>query len=172
MEEEERIIMEKKESGPRLRPGLFLLSLALPVGTGLLSALLSGDIGKSYEKLVKPPFAPPGWLFGPVWLVLYLLMGYAAYRILLKKDNTPEAREGLFDYGVQLLFNFMWTILFFGFQFRLAALVDILALLGFLLFAMIRFYRVDKTAGLLLLPYFLWTSFAAVLNAAIWWLNL
>ena len=172
MEEEERIIMEKTEASPRLRPGLFLLSLALPVGTGLLSALLSGDMGKSYEKLVKPPFAPPGWVFGPVWLVLYLLMGYAAYRILLKKDNNPEAREGLFDYGVQLLFNFMWTILFFGFQFRLAALVDILALLGFLMFAIIRFYRVDKTAGLLLLPYFLWSSFAAVLNSAVWWLNL
>ncbi len=164
--------MEKNADSSRVRPGLLLLSLALPVGTGLLSSLLSGDIGKSYEKLVKPPFAPPGWVFGPVWLVLYLLMGYAAYRVLLKKDNNPEAREGLFDYGVQLLFNFMWTILFFGFQFRLAALVDILALLGFLLFAIIRFYRTDKTAGLLLVPYFLWTLFAAVLNAAVWWLNL
>ncbi|NNE21286.1 MAG: tryptophan-rich sensory protein [Rhizobiales bacterium] len=123
-----------------------------------------------YTTLVKPSFNPPGWVFGPVWTVLYVAMAVAGWRIWLR---TPDARRkvGLIAYGAQLTLNLSWSYLFFGLQRPGLALVDIMVLFILLVFTTILYSRMDRTAGALFTPYLAWVAFAMVLNAAIWHLN-
>lgn len=125
----------------------------------------------AYLALEKPFFAPPPWLFAPVWTALYIMMGIAVYRIFRQGWKKPENKQALILFAVQLFFNVIWTQLFFGWQMRGLALIDILLLLGVLVPVTIRFYKLDRVAGWLLVPYVLWTAFAAVLNASVWYLN-
>jgi len=124
-----------------------------------------------YVHLNKPFFTPPGWLFGPVWTVLYLLMAVAAFLIWQKGLADPIVKIALALYMLQLVLNALWTPIFFGAKMPLLAFIEIIFLWIAIILTIIAFFRVSKPAAILLAPYILWTSFAAVLNFALWWLN-
>ena len=147
-----------------------LVALAIPLAVGALSALLSGGM-QEYMTLIRPPLSPPGWVFPVVWTVLYLLMGYASYRVAVKGAEETQTRQALLIYGAQLVLNFLWSILFFGLQLRLTAFFLLIGL-WLLIFLTIRlFSKIDEKAADLLLPYILWVSFAAYLNLGTFLLN-
>ena len=99
-----------------------LIALALPLAVGGLSALLSGGMGE-YMQFNRPPLSPPGWVFPVVWTILYLLMGYASYRIYTSGKDEVAVRKALTVYLAQLFLNFLWSILFFGFDWYLFAMI-------------------------------------------------
>jgi len=124
-----------------------------------------------YAGLVKPSFTPPNWIFGPVWITLYALMGIAAFRVSRVEKNKRKVKAALGLFIVQLFLNFLWSFVFFGWHAIPASFIIISLLWIFLLLLIVQFEKLDKPAGLLLIPYVLWVSFAAVLNYAIWILN-
>lgn len=140
--------------------------------TGLLaSSVTVPAIPVWYAGLIKPPFAPPSWLFGPVWTVLYALMGIAAYRVSRTTRAVPQARIFMAFFWMQLIFNFVWSYIFFGSYNIIGGFVDIAALWIVLLIMVAALRRADRTARYLLLPYLLWVSYAMVLNYSLWLLN-
>lgn len=150
-------------------PFKLVVSLAVPLLAGGLGALFTNDaIQNWYPLLTKPSFSPPNWLFGPVWTLLYILMGVACYRIWTQ-GKIPTAKMTL--YWIQLAFNAIWSPLFFGLHSPLLGMIDIVIMLILIVSTLISFYRTDKVAGYLLMPYLAWVSFATVLNGAILWLN-
>lgn len=130
-------------------------------------AITASSVGTWYPTLAKPSFTPPDWLFPPVWITLFVLMGVAAWRVWQRAGWT-ESRPALGVFALQVLLNLAWSLLFFGVQWVGAALAEILVLLAAILWTATRFARIDQTAALLLVPYALWVGFAAVLTAAIW----
>lgn len=124
-----------------------------------------------YSTLNKPPFSPPNWIFGPVWTSLYFLMGASAFLIWKKGLKKKHVKEALYYFIAQLVFNFMWSILFFGLKSPIFGLLDILVLWVLILITMIKFYKLSKPAAYLLIPYLLWVSFATLLNLSIVFLN-
>jgi benzodiazapine receptor len=124
-----------------------------------------------YAALKKPAFTPPGWVFSPVWIALYLLMGVSAFMVWSKGWGEGRVRMALGLFVVQLVLNALWSLMFFGLRSPLAGFVNILALWIFILLTMLYFFKVSTTAGTLLVPYILWVSFAAVLNFSILVLN-
>jgi len=126
-----------------------------------------------YAGLIKPEFNPPNWLFAPVWTALYILMGIAAARVW--KKQASEGRKGvtieLGFWGAQLVLNFFWSAIFFSLHLLQAALVEMGALWLLILTTMVLFWRRDRIAGLLFLPYLAWVGFAFLLNLFIWRLN-
>ena len=119
-----------------------------------------------YLELVKPSFNPPSWIFSPVWITLFLLMGISLYLVWIKK-----AKIAMVFFGIQLFFNILWSVLFFGLKSPLLAFIDIIILWIFIFITIIKFYKVSRISVYLLLPYILWVSFAAVLNFFIFILN-
>lgn len=125
-----------------------------------------------YAALSKPPFNPPGWVFGPTWTILYTLMGIAAWLVWRRGDLwSPPVRNALLLFAVQLSLNALWSILFFGLKSPLLALVDILALWVAILATTLAFRPLSPAAAWLMAPYLAWVSFAALLNFEIWRLN-
>jgi len=125
-----------------------------------------------YPTLVKPSFNPPNWIFAPVWSTLYVMMGIAAGLVWNRMESDRiNARKGLQFFAIQLLLNFLWSYLFFGLHNPLLALVELIVLWLMIFETYVVFKKVDKIAGMLLLPYLAWVSFAGILNAAIFWLN-
>lgn len=150
-------------------------SLAALVGWLLLTYSASAtavfvSTGGWYAGLAKPAWNPPGWVFGPVWTVLYGLMAVAAWRVW-RRGGWAEQKIALGLFVAQWALNALWTPLFFGLHRPGWALAEILVLLATILATMRAFWRVDRPAGLLLLPYAAWVSFATVLNWTIWRLN-
>jgi translocator protein len=123
-----------------------------------------------YAKLDKPSWTPPSWLFGPVWSLLYLLMGISAWQ-LWRKTGSRAAVVPLVLFGIQLVLNMAWSGLFFGLRSPGAALIEIVFLWCAILVTTIAFWRRSAPAGWLMLPYLAWVSFAAALNLAMWNLN-
>jgi translocator protein len=144
---------------------LFLLASALVAAIGGLAPSAA-----SYVELRQPFFAPPGWLFGPVWTLLYILMAVAAW-LVWQKRKEAKVKPALALYFVQLTLNAFWTLIFFSWQLRFWAVVEIVVLLAVIIATSVLFYRIRKTAGWLLAPYIAWVSFATVLSSAVWWLN-
>lgn len=125
-----------------------------------------------YADLAKPAFTPPGWLFGPVWTVLYIVMGVALYLVWQKSSGGGrDVVPAVVLFFTQLLLNAAWSVIFFGEREIFIALVEISVLWVLVLLTVISFWRVTPVAGVLLLPYLLWVGFAAVLNHSIWQLN-
>ncbi len=147
-----------------------LICLAIPLAVGGLSALLSGSMD-GFEALNKPPLSPPGWLFPVVWTILFLLMGLASYLVVVSDAPPEEIRKALRVYGVQLAFNFLWSIIFFRFEAYLFAFVWLLVLWVLIAITLLRFVRIRPLAGWLLVPYLLWVTFAGYLNFGIYLLN-
>ena len=149
----------------------FLLSITLPfLAGGIGSAFTTAAIPTWYANLNKPVFTPPGWVFGPAWSILYILMGIAFY-LVWSKTNFKGYQTALIFFVVQLVLNALWSILFFGLKQPLYALLEIIVLWVAILLTLIPFYKIDKTAGLLLIPYLAWVTFAAILNLSIVILN-
>ncbi len=123
-----------------------------------------------YQGLAKPAFNPPEWLFAPVWSALYALIALAGWR-LWRRRAAPAGRAALRWWGLQLGFNLSWSFVFFGARLPGAALADIVLLLGAIGVTILLAGRVDRVAAWLLAPYAVWVAFAALLNAAIWYLN-
>jgi translocator protein len=134
------------------------------------AAMTNPKIDTWYAGLVKPPWTPPNWVFAPVWSLLYLCMAIAAW-LVWRQDGLWAAAEPLGKFGAQLLLNLAWSGLFFGLERPGAALVDVLLLLLAIDATMASFWRRSAAAGLLLVPYLIWASFASILNLAIWRLN-
>lgn len=137
---------------------------------GIGGAATASSVGSWYPTLVKPTWNPPSWVFGPVWSTLYLLMAVAAWRVWRHVEH-PQRRAALAWFFVQLALNALWSVLFFGLRSPGLALVEVVLLLGTIAATGCKFWAIDRTAGLLWLPYVAWVSFATVLNGAIWWLN-
>ena len=149
---------------------LFLFIVAAFAAAAIGGSATALSVNNWYLTLEKPPWNPPGWVFGPAWTLLYLLMSVAAWRVWLRRDQ-PGAKTTLWLHGAQLVLNALWSILFFGLQRPDLALLNILGLLGLLIVIQIRVIRLDKTAAWLWAPYLAWVSFATTLNKAIWLLN-
>ena len=148
-----------------------VLFLALCLGIGALGASVTAtSVDTWYAGLVKPSFNPPDEVFGPVWTVLYILMGVAAWRVWRSADRDTT-RGPLTLFALQLAINLGWTVVFFGLQKIASAVATIVVLDVAVLVTMLAFRSVDRLAALLMLPYVVWVAFATVLNVAIWRLN-
>lgn len=144
----------------------FLLATFAVAAVGAVAA---SSARSTYDALELPSWAPPGWLFGPVWTVLYVMIGIAGW--LLWRGATSGRSKALLFWAVQLVLNLVWTPLFFGADRYGIALLEILLLWGFIVATIIVGWRVSRFAALLLIPYLAWVSFATALNTAVWWLN-
>ena len=125
-----------------------------------------------YVTLDKPAFTPPSWLFSPVWITLFLLMGISLFLIWRRGFTERKVRVALGFFGSQLIFNILWSVLFFGLRSPLAGFIDIVVLWVAIMLTILYFSKISKIAAVLLLPYLVWVSFASVLNFFIWRLNL
>jgi tryptophan-rich sensory protein len=151
---------------------LVILVLLPIIGGGLVGFITSRDVSRWYPTLQKPAWSPPNRIFGPVWTVLYGLMGWASWLIWRRREKqSKQVRSALMWYGLQLGLNFLWSVIFFGFRRPDLALLEIVLLWGGILITIVKFARIDRLAAGLMIPYHLWVTFAAALNAAIWWLN-
>lgn len=148
--------------------GFVLLSEA---AGGIGSIFTAPSIQSWYIYLQKPDLAPPNYLFGPVWTVLFLLMGIAAYLVFSEGWEKSAVRQAIWVFGFQLGLNVLWSAIFFGAKNPAGALVEIAVLWLAILWTISSFAKVSKPAAWLLVPYILWVSFAAYLNYAIWSLN-
>ena len=148
-----------------------LICLGIPLAVGGLSALITGSSMADYSMLHQPPLSPPGWLFPIVWTILYLLMGYASYRVLESGAPKEEIKKALTLYGLQLFFNFLWPLVFFGLNWYLVAFFVLVALWVLIFLTMRAFTKIDERAGDLMLPYILWVTFAGYLNLGVYLLN-
>ena len=150
-----------------------LASILIVWVIGILGSIATATSVKTwYLTINKPAFNPPGSLFGPVWSVLYTLMGIALYLIWKSPADNKYRKTALIFFAIQLVLNGTWSLLFFGMQNPLLAFIDIVILWIFIVLSIVYFYKISKAAAFLLLPYIAWTSFAAVLNFFLWRLNL
>jgi len=148
--------------------GCILLSLS----AGLVGSIVTFPaIAGWYAGLVKPAFAPPNWLFGPAWTVLYVLMGTALWLVLRKGTKKRQVRFAALAFMIQLVLNAKWSILFFGFRNPLYGLIGIVFLWVAIAATMWQFKKIDARAFWLMVPYILWVSFAALLNYSVWMIN-
>jgi len=149
-----------------------VISILVTYGAGFLGSIFIADAaGTWYDGITKPWFTPPNWVFLPVWLILYGLMALALWIIWMKDPNVKSLRGWVPLFFAHLLLNAAWSIFFFGFHAVFVAMLDI-GLLVFAVFTlMMGAYEIDKRATYLLLPYFVWVLFAAILNVSIWYLN-
>jgi tryptophan-rich sensory protein len=149
------------------KPKLLLISILLTQGSGIIGSFATiSSVSSWYLTITKPSFNPPSWIFGPVWTTLFFLMAISLY-IIWVKGRIKLVKLFI----VHLFFNILWSYLFFGLQNPGLALIEIIFLLIFIAYLAYTFYKVDKWAGILLLPYLLWGSFATFLNYSIWRLN-
>ena len=144
--------------------------LALVTAAAFSGTVAAPDSAQFYKLLARPPWAPPGWLFGPVWTLLYLLMGISAW-LVWRKGGFRASRAALALFLAQLALNSLWTWVFFAWRQGALAFAEVLVLWALILATVVAFWRRTRAAGLLLLPYLAWVSFAAVLAFAIWQLN-
>lgn len=152
----------------KIRWKKLILCLFIPLAVGGLSAFLTKDGIEIFKTLQKPPLSPPAKLFPFVWTILYLMMGLASYIVLTSKKPSIL---GLILYGVQLFFNFFWSILFFNKEMHLFSFIWLVIMWFLILATTILFYRSAKFAGYLMIPYLLWVAFAGYLNFGIYLLN-
>lgn len=148
----------------------FLLCLAIPLGVGGVSALLTSGNMQLFDEINKPPLSPPSWLFPVVWTILYISMGVALYLVVMAKD-TKTYLPAYISFGVQLFFNFFWSIIFFNARAYLFAFIWLVLLWVAIIVNIYFFYQVKKTAGKILIPYLIWVTFAGYLNFGIYLLN-
>lgn len=141
-----------------------VISLLVTFGAGFLAYFFSRDAMQDYANLNLPPLSPPSIVFSIVWPILYLLMSIALYIVSNSKAPQPQKSLGYILYGVQLIFNFTWTLFFFVFGFYTFSVVWLVALIILVAICDFVFFRVNSTAGKLLLPYLIWLIFALYLN--------
>lgn len=149
------------------KPKLLLFSILLAEGSGIIGSFATqSSVTTWYQTINKPGFTPPSWVFAPVWTTLFLLMGIALYIVWARKEMKLVKL-----FIIHLFFNILWSFFFFGLQNPGLALVEIIGLVLFIAYLTYKFYKVEKWAGILLVPYLIWGTFATFLNYAIWRLN-
>lgn len=151
---------------------ILIISIMIPLLIGGLTTLIVPNIQSIYGGLSKPFFSPPAIIFPIVWTILYILMGIAAYKVYILKYENIDVSSAIFVYGIQLLLNFLWTIIFFGWRLYGLAFLELLVLIFFVILTIKRFY--DKggiKVAALLFPYLIWLIYAGVLNFFVWLLN-
>ena len=148
---------------------LLIICLAISYFSGTVTREAITDW---YPTLIKPSFNPPNWIFAPVWTALYIMMGIAAGLVWNKIEVQKEAvKKALIFFAIQLGLNALWSYLFFGLHNPMLAGLEIVVLWLMIYETYVQFSKMNKIAGYLLVPYIAWVSFAAILNASIWWLN-
>ena len=151
---------------------VIVLAILLCEAVGFVGSIFTAkSVNTWYATLQKPSFSPPNWIFAPVWAVLYALMGIAAALILFRGWNLSSVRTALILFLVQLVFNAAWSAIFFGLRAPGPAFFELIALWILVFVTLWCFVRISIPAGVLLVPYLLWTTFAAVLNYSIWRIN-
>lgn len=155
----------------RLRPFALFVSILVPLSIGGLASVLSNGMMKQYHFFNKPPLSPPGWAFPVVWTALYILMGIASYLIVVSNGPRKEKLTALALYAMQLALNFCWPLLFFNYSMFLPAFFVLLAMLITTALCTWRFFLLNRTAGFLMIPYIVWTLFAAYLNLSVYILS-
>jgi translocator protein len=149
-----------------------IVSIILCQLAGFVGSIFTREsVGTWYKILNKPSFNPPNWLFGPVWITLYVLMGISAYFIWRKGLNIKEVRYSLCIFLVQLILNSLWSFVFFGSRSIGGGLIVIIILWIFILVTTLSFYNIYSVSAYLLIPYLLWVTYASILNFSIWQLN-
>ena len=139
---------------------------------GFIGSIFTRDsVGTWYKMLNKPSFNPPNWLFGPVWITLYVLMGLSAYLIWRKGLSIKNVQYSLGIFLVQLVLNSLWSVVFFGSRSIGGGLIIIVLLWFLILITTLSFYKVSAISAYLLIPYLLWVTYASILNFSIWQLN-
>jgi benzodiazapine receptor len=150
-----------------------IVSIIVCQFAGLIGSIFTrASIPTWYATLKKPSFAPPNWLFAPVWTTLFVLMGVSAFLVWRNGLGDRRVRIALSTFAVQLVLNMLWSAAFFGLRSPLAGLIVIVILWAAILLTILNFLKVSVIAGMLLAPYILWVTFAAVLNTSIFILNL
>lgn len=147
----------------------FIICVFIPLAVGSLSAFLTKDAMLHYSQVLKPGITPPAVVFPIVWTILYVLMGISSF-IICSSDNAMK-QSALNWYAIQLLFNFIWSIIFFNFQNYLFSFIWLIALIICIIIMMIKFYKINPLSAYLQIPYLLWCLFAAYLNLSIYLLN-
>jgi tryptophan-rich sensory protein len=156
----------------KFNPLAFIINIAIPLVIGTIGAFFTAHSVKTwYPTLAKPAFNPPDWVFGPVWTTLYILIGISAYLVWQKRKEIVHFPRTIAVYLMQLILNLMWSFIFFYARQIGVALVEIVLLLVIVIVNAWLFYKIDKTAGLLFIPYILWVGFATLLTASIFSLN-
>ena len=164
--------MSKSKGKKKIRFITLIVSIGIPLLIGGITSLLIPNISSIYGELVKPIFAPQAIVFPIAWTILYVLMGIASYRVYVLKYDNIDVSSALFVYAIQLLLNFLWIFIFFGFKLYGMAFLELIVLVLFVMLTIKRFYKkAGKKAALLLLPYLIWLIYAGVLNFFIWMLN-
>lgn len=149
-----------------------IISIGVSQLAGIIGSFFSiASIPTWYVTLIKPALNPPNWIFGPVWITLYTLMGIAAFLVWEKGLEQTGVKKALYVFVFQLILNSAWSIIFFGLQNPALALVNIILLWLSIIWTMWLFAKISKPAMWLLLPYLLWVSFATYLNYSLWILN-
>ena len=163
-----RIPTYRKPSQDAVALVVFLV-LCLAV-SGIGGGITATSVGTWYQTLQKPPFNPPDWVFAPVWTILYILMAIAGWRVW-RRTRFEAGGKALTVFAVQLGLNLLWSYLFFGLQQIGLALIEIIILLLAITVNTALFWRIDRLAGALFVPYVLWVTYATVLNGSLWLLN-
>lgn len=145
-----------------------IICLIIPLAVGIISAFLTRNNMETFDLINKPFLALPSWLFPVVWTILYILMGIASYLVFISEKPNKTA---LTVYGLQLIFNFFWSIIFFNLELYLFAFIWLVLLWLLVIKTTILFYQISKLAGYLMIPYLLWVTFAGYLNFSIYLLN-
>ena len=147
-----------------------IICVAIPLAVGFVSSLLTRT-GMESSVMMKPPLSPPGWIFPIVWTILYVLMGMASYLIVTSNASQQAILSALKLYAAQLAINFFWSIIFFNLNWYFIAFLWIILLWVLIFLTAKAFARISERAGYLLVPYFIWVTFAAYLTFGIWILN-
>ncbi len=147
------------------------IAIAIPLGGGIIISLFTRNAMAKFGTFNQPPLSPPAILFPIAWTILYILMGIASYLIWTKSKNNKDAKSALIIYGIQLVFNFAWTPLFFLLGWFWFAFVWLLVMWCLIIILIAKTYKISKPAFYMLLPYILWCTFAAYLNCGIATLN-
>lgn len=150
--------------------GLATFILVCLLVSGLGGIITASSVGSWYASIEKPPFNPPNWVFAPVWTTLFVMMAIAGWRVWRKGHDTRR-RQALIAFAVQLGLNLAWSFLFFGLQRIDLAMLEIVILLVAIGITTVLFWKIDRLAGALFVPYGLWVSFATLLNVSLWFLN-
>ncbi len=145
-----------------------IICIAIPLGVGLFSSLLTRGSMAAFGELDQPALSPPAWLFPVVWTILYVLMGTASYFVAVSKKPNGGA---LITYGLQLIFNFFWPIIFFNMQAFLFAFIWLVILWILIVRTTMKFFGISTISGILMIPYIIWVTFAGYLNLSIYLLN-
>ncbi|NLE65531.1 MAG: tryptophan-rich sensory protein [Elusimicrobia bacterium] len=149
-----------------------VIALALPQAAGAVGGLFSAaNVRTWYPTILKPSFTPPGWVFGPVWAMLYVMMGLALFLVWTSGEKGENVTPAVGIFGAHLFVNALWSVLFFGLKSPFWAFLDLIVLWFLVTALAVVFFRIRRLAGALLVPYWLWVSFAGVLNYVVLRMN-